>query len=315
MHRTVIVGLLACWPFVCHAQTADPCTVRHVIVTAITEKFEPVLGLSANNFEVKIKREVLQPFDVRLAPGRRIAIVLDRSGSMSAGTVAEGQKLPIATALVQDLLRRVPLSEPIAIYSVATTVTRVAAFDVPRSELATRLQMLPAPQGRTALYDGITAAAHDLTPATVGDAIIVITDGGDNESHTAASKDVRSLARSGIRVFPVVIGSEEPSTPEEAGGPHNLQDFAEKTGGLLLAGLGPTDPRQNPAFAGAIARAVVAWINSGYDLQVRIPRDSIVREPKLRLVNTPATERLKKITYSSWIDGCEQPRADVAGAH
>ena len=86
------------------------------------------------------------------------------------------------------------------------------------------------PEGTTALYDGlIMAASHLRTALYPRRALLLISDGGDNSSHTTLNQLLTTLARTTIVVYAIGIydDSDQDSKPEI------LQKIAEQSGGKV----------------------------------------------------------------------------------
>jgi hypothetical protein len=92
-------------------------------------------------------------------------------------------------------------------------------------------------KGKTALRDAILQAISMLDHPTSADAVYVLTDGGDNASHSSVDGLNRRLAVSSVRVFAVLLYRDLPyrnRTPEEEIGPQDLSEIAHKSGGEIL---------------------------------------------------------------------------------
>ena len=90
-------------------------------------------------------------------------------------------------------------------------------------------------KGRTALLDGIYLALSTMKKArNPRKALIVISDGGDNNSRYTVS-EVKNLVREAdVQIYGIGIyesGAARGRTPEELSGPEMLRDLSEPTGG------------------------------------------------------------------------------------
>ncbi len=86
---------------------------------------------------------------------------------------------------------------------------------------------------RTALYDAILMALKHLDPPQPGDAIVVVTDGGENASKAQRSQVVKALrAQSGVRLFAWLLPDWPPDL--EAEGRERLIEMVNDSGGGTL---------------------------------------------------------------------------------
>jgi hypothetical protein len=87
------------------------------------------------------------------------------------------------------------------------------------------------PQGATLLWDSIRQILVDFTELQLGDAIYVVTDGGDNRSKIPPAQLRQELIVRGVRIFAFLVG--QPLTVEE-GGAGRMEELAEFTGGNVV---------------------------------------------------------------------------------
>lgn len=99
-------------------------------------------------------------------------------------------------------------------------------------EYARRAESL---HGHTALYAAIQSAIQQLQPAEPGDAIYVLSDGGENASHLSKSKVEDALASSGTRLFALLVPSGGFVTQEEQLGIEDLLQATADSGGFSKA--------------------------------------------------------------------------------
>lgn len=92
------------------------------------------------------------------------------------------------------------------------------------------------PNHQTALYAALKDAATQLQPPQFGDAIFLVTDGGDNRSGELQKKARQELIARGLRVFVFLVTSKDFKTPEEREGPTDMTELADATGGVVIQG-------------------------------------------------------------------------------
>jgi hypothetical protein len=108
-------------------------------------------------------------------------------------------------------------------------------------ELA-RLQNTERPVGKlTRLYDALTSAVESERLG-IDDAVLVLTDGGENKSTVRKSGLMQELRNHSIRPN-FLVPDDIPSTIEEDKGRRDLAEIADETGGLLLE-LGTPDRKK-----------------------------------------------------------------------
>jgi hypothetical protein len=90
------------------------------------------------------------------------------------------------------------------------------------------------PHGPTALFDSIDQALSLFPLPQLGDAIYLVTDGGDNKSKTSLNKLKEKLVLQGVRVFVFLVPIEGHMSVEETEGQSLMGDLAEYTGGYLI---------------------------------------------------------------------------------
>lgn len=151
-----------------------------------------------------------------------VALCIDTSGSMNARDVRPTRALAAVQA-VRALVHTAPPRMRFAIVAFAGFAHPVAALTDDRSELLQRLTDIPAPNGQTAIGDGLRAAAQMLPESGLRE-IVLMTDGANNRGEDPRAV-VRRLAESHIRLDTLAIGnvSAEPS----------LRAYALQTGGVF----------------------------------------------------------------------------------
>ncbi|MBL9121923.1 MAG: VWA domain-containing protein [Phycisphaerae bacterium] len=154
------------------------------------------------------------PVDLRLPEERMpsrgaVAIVLDRSGSMSApvGLTGQSQQRLANESAVTALssLTRVDFVSVIAFDGSPTAVVPLRPNDEP-SVIAGRIRSIE-PGGGTDAFLAIEAAAHELEKASVASRhIVLLTDGNTQGDPVAGVRRADELRRSGITLSTISIG-------------------------------------------------------------------------------------------------------------
>lgn len=202
--------------------------------------------LTQENFRVVYKGHATKPLRVAYNSGpRRVVVLLDVSGSVSnpsqSGTweVARDAAWELVSALPEgSRTSLMTFSEKVEIRA-PLSPDRKPILDWLVSDLADHPERL---HGRgTALYAAIQFAVAQLQPAEPGDAVYVITDAGENASRVRESKIEDTLRSSGVRLFALMIPTEDRTIVEARVGSAELWQLSKNSGGfaemLSLRGL------------------------------------------------------------------------------
>lgn len=253
----VIAALLLACESLAVAQPAPPEPNRPLLVNVFDRHGNAVRDLTKENFRVKVNghRVAIAEADYSLAP-RRIVVLLDMSGSMAG---QNDTKWRVASGAVEDLLAQPPSNVPIALLTFSDRVRDVFDFSQSRASMSAWLKDTSKRQsnelihGKTALYDAVVAGAKMLEPHHLGDALYVITDGGDCCSQVARTAVEKLLLASGTRLFVFLL--DEPLMDKEQNGKDSALDLAHVSGGSVFGVAG----RQN-----ALSRSFVYdWYDNG----------------------------------------------------
>ncbi|HZU44048.1 MAG TPA: VWA domain-containing protein [Terriglobales bacterium] len=213
---------------------------NELIVTAIDEYGAFVRNLGPANFKAEVHGHPIPILSsgVNMRPGR-VVILLDSSGSMNA----ENSRL-LARAAAIDAVQSLNPSTQLSVVVFADEPKALATFGTSRASIIKVLNTIDwgkrYGKGHTALLDAILAAAKLLDPPQLGDAIYIITDGGDNTSHSRFPQVQDELLSKGIRLFAFLIYNLGPPSVEEQRGPSEIWNLANATGGWSLGYRSPT---------------------------------------------------------------------------
>jgi len=228
--------------FVCGLVAAQSATTAapSLLVNVLDSHGMAVRDLTKDSFQVKVngQRTTLIEASYSLAP-RRIVVLLDMSGSMAGGI--ESKKWQIARQAVDDLLTDTPPDVHVALLTFSDQVHDVFDFSQTRDSMAAWLKEGATKHGdsrvhgRTALFDAMLAARNLLGASRAGDAIYVITDGGDNSSHGRPTAVRKLLLESGIRLFVFLFSDGGLFASEEIRrGKEPLKEIARASGGFVF---------------------------------------------------------------------------------
>ena len=202
-----------------------------VEATVVDEKGRFVRGLTARDFDL---REDAKSQDLDLVSQSRepalFALLVDSSQSMAIRSDA-------VRAAARRLLAPLGADDQIVVAPFARTITAVTG---PTTDRATVLDAIGAIRhaGGTAILDAIGQAAGVVAGATRRKAIVLITDGYDENSESALDETVEKLRQGGVTLYVIGFGGVAGISLK---GEKLLLRIAEETGGHAWF---PRDERQ-----------------------------------------------------------------------
>ena len=198
----------------------------NVTVTDPLNRF--VTGLEKEHFKLfedRIEQEIAD-FSSEDAP-LSIGLVFDTSGSM-------GAKLQQSRRAAAEFFKTANPEDEFFLVEFNDRPELVAPFTTDTEDLQSRLAFSQS-KGKTALLDGVYLAMNQMKKArNPRKAILIISDGGDNNSRYTESEVKNAVREADVQIYG--IGIFEPMgsrgrTPEELAGPSLLSEVAELTGG------------------------------------------------------------------------------------
>jgi VWA domain-containing protein len=194
--------------------------------------------LTSDNFKVTYKDQTIKLLNaIYTKAPRRVVVLLDVSGSMTG-------KWQVARAAAWDFVATLQpgsraslmtFSEKAEIETALSPNLKVIQDWV--TDQATRPPK--SFHGRTALFAAIQSAVAELQPTEPGDAIYVISDGGENASRMSRPKVEEALRSAGVRLFGLIIPSRFFAVEEERVGTLEFADLSKQSGGFVeTLGLG-----------------------------------------------------------------------------
>lgn len=198
----------------------------NVTVTDPLNRF--VTGLEKQHFrlfEDKVEQKILD-FSSEDAP-LSIGLVFDTSGSM-------GAKLQKSRQAAVQFFKTANPQDEFFLVEFNDRPQLVVPFTTDTDDIQNRLEFAQS-KGKTALLDGVYMAMNQMKKArNPRKAILIISDGGDNNSRYTESEIKNAVREADVQIYG--IGIFEPigsrgRTPEEQMGPSLLNEVAELTGG------------------------------------------------------------------------------------
>jgi hypothetical protein len=292
------------WPQ-CYGAEDGGCTQRTVIVSASDSNGKAIpFTLQSEDIQGKINGKPVQILGVtKPANAERVVIVLDASGSMSS-------KWQRAVEFAVEIVRDSPSSTEFALVLFADNELRTVEFGKTGPEFITEIMSFKNVilSGRTGLRDAIWKAVSMFQPDRVGDTIVVVSDGGDNQSKVSPRRLREAMWSRGIRVMFALFfedrylpdrfqHSSPPPTPSSPSGPGmygtvigdngdaDATWLSESSGGFLSR---IEDPQVLPKVAQEIAFEIANY------LAVRITLPTLEKQASLHLEAVDPSGRKRK---------------------
>ena len=169
----------------------------------------------------------------------RIVLLLDTSGSMYG--LRSASEMNFSLDLAENLVSSLPSSYEIGLEFFSTEFDPVSRPTSDRKMLMNQLESLRSHpssfKGRTALWSAILNSLKLFDHPHIGDAIYVMTDGGDNASKVTKKYVTQTLAETGVRLFAFVFQQARRPSEEELG-PIYVKQIVDDTGGAMIAYVG-----------------------------------------------------------------------------
>ena len=198
-----------------------PCSIR---------RGHSVLGLDRNNFRVyddKEQRPIIS-FGRQDGP-MSIGLIYDTSRSMT-------DKFKVAREAPVELFKQLNPEDEAFLITVADRAQLRQSFTSKFEEIQNAL-LFVNPKGTTSLIDGVVLGLQQAKKSRhPRRALIVISDGGDNNSRYTLRELAAMAAEADTQILRCA-SSEDPQTQEEVEGPALLGELAQASGGVQLHDL------------------------------------------------------------------------------
>jgi Ca-activated chloride channel family protein len=272
------------------AQTADArftldttLVLIPVTVTDPTNRF--VLGLHKGDFRLYEDgvEQTIANFSGEDAP-LSVGLLFDTSGSML-------DKLRTSRRAAIQFLRTMNAQDEAFLIEFGDQASLTVAFTSQLDEIQTKLTAAQ-PGGLTAMLDGAQLALHEMQKAkNPRKAIVIISDGGDNNSRYSA-KEIESLVREAdVQVY--AMGVFQPSIftglKDDVNGSRLLSQLAEQTGGRAFSA---SDANDLPSVAARIAIELRNQYVLAYHSKNR-NNDGKYRKVEVKITTPPGISNLK----------------------
>jgi len=197
----------------------------------------------------------------------RLALLFDNSSSV---TIAREFEKKAAVRFFKRVLR--PSKDLAALFSVSTGTRLEQPLTKDVSQIVQAIENFPAPQGATALLDGIIKAAEYLREADGRRVIVIVSDGEDTISDSTFEETMKAVQAANVQVYVVKTKDFEnyKQTGQRIGNANiralaaerRMQDITAQTGGAVYS---PIDDRElDRAFDQISAELARQYILSYY---------------------------------------------------
>jgi Ca-activated chloride channel homolog len=200
-----------------------------VYVSALNDAGEPV-AIRADQITLTEDGTPIRPQDahgIGNSEPLTTLLAVDVSGSMLSAGKLESAKTA-ARAFVEQMLP----GEEAGLLSFNTQINYVQPVTADRSALAAAINRLRAERYNTSMYDALVRSEEILQPISGRKAIIVLTDGVDNQSRQTVEDVVQGVGASGLSISTIGLGEPSQGRATVAGLDESaLQDLAAQSGG------------------------------------------------------------------------------------
>ena len=199
-----------------------------VNVTVLDASHRAVRGLNPADFEL-LENKQPQPIKYFSSEDQPLSlvIVMDTSASMAP-------RMDQVRHSVQKLIQTSNAQDEVSVITVGDKPGVPVSFDDPADDVERRMSVIQA-GGRTALWDAMITGLERLQRSGYArKAMVVISDGGDNQSRYTQTELRSRLEEADVELYAVGIFDPFPRRVEERRGPQALDELASSTGGRLL---------------------------------------------------------------------------------
>ncbi len=194
-------------------------------VSVLDESGKPFRGLTRENVSLLENKQPVEIDSVRMGgeKGRHeplsLAIVIDRSGSMTGEKIARAK---------ESVLRFISLMEPgdrASLFSFSDEVSETAPLTGSQDNLRKAVLTIE-PGGNTALYDAIARGVESVKGVSGRKAVIVLTDGIANRGALDIDQAIASAGKAFVSVYAIGLGNDVRAA--------RLERIAQETGGTYF---------------------------------------------------------------------------------
>ena len=304
----VCISLVVSWGliFPCSLAASD-CQDATILLNAFDRNFNIERDVRAEDIKVEVDGKKAQVLSLSLdIQPRRVVVMLDSSGSLEVSTQQSrwGIGLP-AAAYAANVI---PASASSELVTFSDKLQRESSDFESRKVVQARIVDLVKkhPKGRTSLFNSVHQVLTEFKELQRGDAIYLVTDGGDNNSRISSAEVLEELINRGIRVFVFLVVQGTPDTEEERRGALDMYGFAESTGGAVIEmALADVAGRKQ---LDDLAPQIIAQVEGVYLLQLGISQVKRTSRVKVAFIDGDRKRSTRNIVYSRRILPCPRER-------
>jgi Ca-activated chloride channel family protein len=223
----IVCVLLPCFLF---GQIRIDSRLVEVHVSVRDSNGKPVSTLKAEDFRVlEDGREqaltVFEPVSASLT----VALLIDTTASAAPD-------LPHVKNAIGRLLSTLDADDSVGLYTFATSLTQLSDFTTDRKKTMNAVLQTRA-NGNTALFDSLVQLSRSLSRVSGKKAILLFTDGDDNQSVLSLDKALEETRRVGVPIYAMLYGRaiEEPNLLRR------LESISKSTGAASFRVRQPSD--------------------------------------------------------------------------
>ena len=295
LRHTPGLFLFFCVPAIFFAQVANIRVDKDLVlvpVGVVDRDNRPVTSLERKNFRI-FENKIEQPISSFLMDDEPLAVglVFDTSGSMGH----ELRRSRMAASAFFETAN--PEDEFLLVECGTHAALSVPLTNDPR-QIEDRLALTQS-KGRTALIDAVYLGLAEIKKSRKGrKALLVLSDGGDNNSRYTRQELVNFARESDVSIYVMGIFAPAEFLGPEDFGPRLLTSIAQQTGGRKYSG----DLTELPG----IARRIGIELRNRYVLgfsPASLERDGRYHDVQIKIVRTRGVPE----TFTSWRRGYFAP--------
>jgi len=199
------------------------------LYVSVTDANGESLGVNPNQIQISENGVVMKPNQVSGSGGigrLTTLLVMDVSGSMN-----NTGKLSAAKAAAQAYVNQMRPGDQAGLLTFNTKVTYAQTITTDHAALSQAINSLTA-KDDTAMFDALAQADQILQNYSGRKAIIVLTDGIDNQSKKTSDQVIQTIGTSGLSISTIGLGNPDNAGPYFGLDVSALQSLAEKAGGV-----------------------------------------------------------------------------------
>ena len=202
---------------------------RITLYVSVTDAKGEPLAVDPGQIKISENGTVMQPNQVS-GSGEigtlTTLLVMDVSGSMN-----NAGKLSAAKAAAQAYVAQMRPGDQAGLLTFNTKVSYVQAITTDHAALIQAIKSLTA-ENDTAMFDALAQANQILQDYPGRKAIIVLTDGLDNQSKKTSNQVTESIGISGLSISTIGLGNPDNAGPYFGLNESGLKSLAERAGGV-----------------------------------------------------------------------------------